>query len=209
MTMLAGGRGAVRRRLARAMPRRQAGAPRHRQRAVAVIAGVSTAFVVGGWIGALAGAAVAFAAGQLARRLQPPAGLAEMRRSGDELPLALDLLAAALRSGAPPDAAAAAVSDAIGGPLGDRLGHVARALQLGADPAEAWQHLGPLAGADRLARAAVRSSTSGAAAAGSLARLADDLRADRAVAVEAAATACRRAAGVAAGAVLSAGLCAR
>jgi len=92
-----------------------------------------------------------------------------------------------LRAGAPIDRAAAAVADALGGPLGVRLQRTARSLRLGAEPAEAWQHLAGVDGADRLIAAAVRSSASGGALAGALGRLADDLRADRALAVEAAA----------------------
>ncbi|HYN96013.1 MAG TPA: type II secretion system F family protein, partial [Pilimelia sp.] len=76
---------------------------------------------------------------------------------------------------------------ALGGPLGVRLATVGRALRLGADPAEAWVHLSAVPGADRLVAAAVRSSASGGSLAGGLARLADDLRADRTVAAEAAA----------------------
>jgi pilus assembly protein TadC len=74
-------------------------------------------------------------------------------------------------------------------------------LRLGAGPAEAWGHLSDVAGAPRVVAAAVRSSASGGALAGALTRLADDLRADRAVAVEAAA----RRAGVLV--VLPLGLC--
>jgi pilus assembly protein TadC len=60
-------------------------------------------------------------------------------------------------------------------------------MRLGAPPDEAWAHLAPVAGADRLIRAAVRSHQSGTALAGALSRVADDLRADRATATEAAA----------------------
>lgn len=181
------GRGAVRRRLARTTRRRHGATAPDRRRAVAALIGVATALILGGWLGALAGIAAAVLSGRLLRCLQLPAGLLELRRASDELPLALDLLAATLRSGAPPDHAAAAVAEAVGGPLGDRLAHVARALRLGADAAEAWRHLGRLPGADRLSRAAVRSSSSGAATAAAVGRLADDLRAERVVAAEAAA----------------------
>jgi pilus assembly protein TadC len=60
-------------------------------------------------------------------------------------------------------------------------------LQLGGTPAEAWAQLAQVEGAARLVRAAVRSAEHGSALAGALGRLADDLRADRAVAIEAAA----------------------
>jgi pilus assembly protein TadC len=150
-------------------------------------AGLAVAVLVGGWFGLLLGCAAATGAHRVLRRLEPASVRAERTRTEAELPLAADLLAAGLRSGAPADRAVAAVADALGGPLGERLGRVARALRLGADPAEGWAHLGSVAGAERMARAAVRSSASGAALAGALTRLADDLRADRGVAAEAAA----------------------
>jgi pilus assembly protein TadC len=122
------------------------------------------------------------------RRRREPAGVGRDRLAATaDLPLGADLLAAALRAGAPVDRAAAAVADALGGPLGDRLARTARSLRLGAGPPEAWAHLSDVPGAGRLVAAAVRSSASGGALAGALGRLADDLRSDRRVAAEAAA----------------------
>jgi pilus assembly protein TadC len=135
------------------------------------------------------------------RHMETPAVRAERVACRNDLPLAADLLAAALRSGASTDRAVAAVSDALGGPLGVRLTRTARSLRLGAAPTEAWEHLAGVPGADRLVAAAVRSSSSGVALAGALGRLSDDLRADRAVAAEASA----RRAGVLV--VLPLGLC--
>src|SRR5262249_11326846 len=60
-----------------------------------------------------------------------------------------------------------------------------RALRLGATADEAWSYLGDVAGATRVVRAARRSQHSGAAFAGSLQRVADDLRADRLIAADA------------------------
>jgi Flp pilus assembly protein TadB len=91
----------------------------------------------------------------------------------------------ALRGGTPVDRAAAAVATAVPAPLGDRLQQAARLLELGATPAEAWDQLATVAGADRVIRAAVRSADHGGALAGALSRLAEDLRADRAAAAEA------------------------
>lgn len=145
------------------------------------------AVLVGGWLGLLVGAGLAAALDQGLRRLPPGSERTRRRAGAADLPLAADLLAVALRGGAPVDRATAEVADALPGPLGDRLARVARVLRLGGTPAEAWQQLGPVEGADRMIRAAVRSAEHGSALAGALARLADDLRADRAVAVEAAA----------------------
>ncbi|GAA4693218.1 type II secretion system F family protein [Phytohabitans rumicis] len=176
----------VRRRLAAlsVRARRRRPAP---IRAAAGLGGLAVAVVVGGWPGLVVGCAVAIALDRLLRRLEPAEVRARRLREVADLPLAADLMAAGLRAGAPVDRAAAAVAEAIGGPLGERLVRVARSLRLGAEPEEAWVHVRGVAGAERMARAAVRSSASGAALAGSFVRLADDLRADRAVATEAAA----------------------
>jgi Flp pilus assembly protein TadB len=166
---------------------RLTGRVRDPRRPLAAAAGGAVALLVGGWPGLACGIVAALVADRLLRRLEPPSARAERTACVADLPLAADLLAAALRSGAPVDRAVGAVAAALGGPLGGRLGRTARSLRLGADPPEAWEHLAGVPGSDRLTAAAVRSTASGAALAGALTRIADDLRADRAVAVEAAA----------------------
>jgi pilus assembly protein TadC len=157
-----------------------------RTRLGAGLAGLATAVVVGGWFGVLAGAVVAVAADQGLRRLEPAAHRRRRLAEAAQLPLAADLLAVVLRGGAPAEAASLAVAEALPGPLGDRLARVGRALSLGAAPARAWAELAPVAGAGRMVRAAVRSAEHGSALADALGRLAADLRADRAIEVEAA-----------------------
>ncbi|GAB2929286.1 hypothetical protein GCM10027280_15990 [Micromonospora polyrhachis] len=178
----------VRRRLARLGIRRTG--PRRLPdliRLGAFLGGLTVAVVAGDWTGVLVGVLVAVVLERLLRRFEPAAVRARRLREAADLPLAADLLAAALRAGAPVDRAVLAVAEALAGPLGERLARVGRTMLLGGGPEEAWSHLAPVAGADRLTAAAVRSAASGAALAGALARLADDLRADRAVAAEAAA----------------------
>jgi Flp pilus assembly protein TadB len=175
-------------------------------RMAAGLVGLAVEVLAGGWLGVLAGAAAAVALDRGLRRLEPAAARKARRLAeAAELPLAADLLAVAMRGGAPVDHATAAVADAMPGPLGDRLARVARMLRLGGTPAEAWAQLATAddaaPGAERLVRAAVRSAEHGSALAGALERLADDLRADRAIATEAAA---RRAAVLI---VLPLGLC--
>ncbi|WP_326561381.1 type II secretion system F family protein [Micromonospora sp. NBC_01796] len=153
----------------------------------ALLGGVAVVVVLGGWTGAVAGVLAGIVSDRLLRRLEPASARRLRLREVADLPLGADLLAAALRAGAPVDRAVLSVAEALGGPLGDRLHRVGRTLRLGGEPAEAWAHLGSVPGGDRLTAAAVRTSTSGAALAGALTRLADDLRADRAVTVEAAA----------------------
>jgi Flp pilus assembly protein TadB len=155
--------------------------------ALAVLAGLVVAVCLWAWWSVPVGAVVAVAALRATRRLTPPAERAAQRRATADLPLAADLLAAALRAGAPVDQAVAAVAEALGGPLGARFDRAARSLRMGGSAAEAWAHVDDVPGGQRLAAAARRSSSSGGALAGACARLADDLRADRAVAVQAAA----------------------
>nr|WP_250029183.1 type II secretion system F family protein [Actinoplanes maris] len=187
----AGGR-AARRRVARlraalVSPRSGPGGTRRTRILLAVGAGLAVAGFFGTWWGVVLGVAGGLGAERFLRRREPTHVRQERRAAAADLPLGADLLAAALRAGAPVDGAAAAVADALDGPLGTRLLRTARSLTLGAAPAEAWAHLAEIPGADRLIAAAVRTSASGGALAGALGRLADDLRADRAVAIEAAA----------------------
>ncbi|WP_438870635.1 type II secretion system F family protein [Paractinoplanes bogorensis] len=154
---------------------------------LSVIAGLTVAGYFGTWWGAVAGVAAGVGVERYLRKREPARVREERRAAAADLPLGADLLAAALRAGSPVDGAAGAVADALDGPLGTRLRRTARSLALGATPAEAWGHLDGVPGADRLVAAAIRTSASGGALAGALGRLADDLRADRAVAVEAAA----------------------
>jgi pilus assembly protein TadC len=195
------GRQATARRLTRVALTRAIPAAGNRAALLPVAAALAVAGVIGRWwaipIGVLAGLGTQ----RILRHRGAAAARADRRCAVADLPLCADLLAAALRAGAPVDRAAEAVADALGGPLGDRLGRTARSLRLGAGPAEAWAHLAEVPGANRLVAAAVRSSTSGGALAGALNRLSDDLRSDRSVAAEAAA---RRAAVLI---VLPLGLC--
>jgi pilus assembly protein TadC len=141
--------------------------------------------LVGGWWGLGVAVAVGAVLDRGLRRLEPAAQRRQRLGEAADLPLAADLLAVVLQSGTPVDRATSEVARALPGPLGDRLHRVARLLQLGAPAQEAWAQLAPVPGADRLVRAAVRSADHGAALAGALRRLADDLRADRAIEVEA------------------------
>ena len=154
---------------------------------IAAAAGLAVLAVIGRWWAVPFGVAAAIGVDQFLRRREPAELRAARLRAVADLPLGADLLAAVLRAGAPVDRSVSAVAAALGGPLGTRLDRVGRSLRLGAEPSEAWAHLADVPGAERLVAAAVRSSASGGALAGALTRLADDLRGDRSVAVEAAA----------------------
>ncbi|NVI89107.1 type II secretion system F family protein [Actinomadura sp. BRA 177] len=165
--------------------------------AAGVLCLVTLGGLTGGVVGVFAAVAVWFSFGRI--------GSAQRRRRRSrliaDLPVAVDLLAACLRGGAPWQDAVAAVADAVGGPLGDELRAVSVQIRLGADPTEAWLALTKEPMLAPLARTAVRAASTGAALAPTLSRLARDQR--RVARTEAAARA--RAAGIRALAPL--GLC--
>jgi len=153
----------------------------------ALAAGGGVAFAVGGGrIGVVLGALAAGGCFVLLGRAEPAHVRRERARARSDLPFAADLLAAALRAGAPPDRAAVAVGQVLGGPVGERLVRAGRALRLGAAPETAWGHLADLPGGARFARAAARSAEHGLALTRTLDRQASDLRVARAAAATAA-----------------------
>jgi Flp pilus assembly protein TadB len=150
-------------------------------------AGLLAAAIVGGWPGAVAGLAVAILLWRVLPRLPSRAERVTHQRAVNDLPLAADLVAAALRAGATPERAARETGAAIGGPVGERLERAGHSIRLGEPAATAWECLSDLPGADRFVRAAAHSTESGAALAGALTRLADDLRSAQIARAEAAA----------------------
>src|SRR2546430_3087508 len=143
--------------------------------------------LVGGWSGLVVGLVPAVVLGRYLPRLEPAGRRRERERAAQDLPYAVDLLAAALRAGLPTDRAVREVADALDGPVGVRLGRVAGSLSLGLTPVQAWQPLHDLPAGTRLSAAVVRSADSGAALAGAFTRLADDLRTARLATAESAA----------------------
>ena len=146
-------RGSARRRLSRLWPvreqrsghgyaaRPEPAAGQRSRIAIAAAAGVAVAGLIGTWWGVPIAAVVGVGAEWFLQRREPAKARQERLTAAADLPLGADLLAAALRAGAPMDRAAAAVAEALGGPLGERLQRTARSLRLGADPDEAWVHL--------------------------------------------------------------------
>ncbi|WP_030599792.1 type II secretion system F family protein [Streptomyces fulvoviolaceus] len=145
-------------------------------------AGVACAawVLVGGVAGVVLGLVVA--AGLWRWRLRQPAttGAAEAdaREAAGQLPLAADLLAACIAAGAGPVIAAQAVGEALGGPVGEALARGAAEVRLGGEPGEAWRRLASVPGAGALARLLERAGVSGLPAAGPVAGIAADARAD-------------------------------
>lgn len=143
------------------------------------------------WAALLLAAALLVGAGP--RRIQGSAGTAAASPGLRADPLAaascFDVLAACLSAGMATAAAAAAAADLAPPALADQLTRAAHLLALGAESERAWAD--PGASGDRhgavLARLARRSASSGAALAGSVAELADQVRVDAGSAADAAA----------------------
>jgi len=161
--------------------RQPTGAAARRRHAVAasLLAGVVVAVLVGGVPGMVVGAVAGLLLGRWLRQLEHRPGVQRGAAARQALPLAVDLVAACVASGAAPSRAVAAVSAAVGPPLSDVLGPVARQLALGTDPAAAWgsavadPELGDAV--VPLARVLGRSGT-GARSAAALGRLSRELR---------------------------------
>ncbi|GAB3813923.1 type II secretion system F family protein [Kribbella italica] len=112
-------------------------------------------------------------------RLEPAATRKRNARLAADLPLAVDLLAACLRAGRPPQAAIATVSRAIDGPLATLLAELEHRLDLGADPIDAWDTLRQEPTCAPFARAVQRALRSGAPLATTLEAQSADLRQSR------------------------------
>jgi Flp pilus assembly protein TadB len=142
-----------------------------------VLAGIALGVVVHPPIGVLVGVVTGVLLDRWLHRL-PRRGQAERaeRRAAD-LPLVADLLAAALLSGATPEAALLAVGEAVRPSIGSELVTAAHALGSGASAEEAWAFASPdLSG---LADVFLRSAASGTPVAPALATFADQCRAVR------------------------------
>jgi Flp pilus assembly protein TadB len=137
--------------------------------------------LVGGFAGVVVGLAGAAGMRQWRRWAESrPEAEFDEAEAARQLPLAADLLAACIAAGAGPVGAARAVGEALGGPVGERLARGAAEVRLGGEPADAWRGLASIPGAAALARLLERAGESGLPAAGPVARLAADVRADRA-----------------------------
>ncbi|MFI7498994.1 type II secretion system F family protein [Streptomyces sp. NPDC049687] len=136
--------------------------------------------VVGGVLGVVVGAIGAVALWRWRSRQQAAGTVSEAdaQLAARQLPLAADLLAACIAAGAGPVIAAQAVGEALGGPVGEGLARGAAEIRLGGEPATAWRSLACAPGAAALSRLLERADVTGLPAAGPVARLAADARAD-------------------------------
>ncbi|MBB5787595.1 type II secretion system F family protein [Jiangella mangrovi] len=142
----------------------------------AVVAALGAFWLLEGVLGLVAGAGVGVAAWYGLGRLEPASRRRDRERVVAMLPLAADLLAAALAAGGPPTVAAETVGAAIGGPLGRALVDAAAAASVGVEPGRAWSDLAADPAVRPLARALTAALTRGTSPSPVLTRVAADAR---------------------------------
>lgn len=156
-------------------------------RAVLCLAvGAASGLLVGGWRPGSVVWGVAFAAGASWVLRRGPVATARKKQQAvaTDLPFLVLLLASGLRSGAAAGAALRLACEASPGPAADRLRPLTARLAWGVDPAEVWDELArdPVLGV--LGRRLARAHRTGAAVAEAVTDLAEELAAERRLAVE-------------------------
>ena len=141
--------------------------------------GSAVAVLVGGFIGAVGGVLAVPVSVAVIRRLSSPSHRVHQLALGRQSPLACDLMATVLSSGADPVSSLGAVARAVGDPLGEVLLDVQAQLVLGAEARSAWAGAAENEGLAVIASAMVRATESGAPLADALRRAASDLRLSR------------------------------
>ena len=174
-------RRADRRRWASLLPARERPAERTAASALlpnlaAAALGVAVVVLVGGPAGVLLGTVTVPTVIVGLRYLTSSGSRARAVALGQQAPLACDLLAAVLASGADPVSAVSAVSAGVGEPLRSCLAEVEARLRLGSEARTAWAPLLDVPALEPIAAAMVRSAETGAPLADALRRAGGDLR---------------------------------
>ena len=141
----------------------------------AVGAGVGAWLFVGGPVGPVAGVVAAGVAWRVLTGVEAPASRRDREQVERTLPHLIDLYASTLRAGAEPVAGLAQVCAALPGPAARRLAPVVEQARWGASAVDAWDSVARDEALAPLARAMVRSQTSGASVVLAVERLADEL----------------------------------
>lgn len=157
-------------------PRRTRPRPPRLHRLATAVAALGLLLTAGVPWGIPLAAVAVFAIPRALSRLEPAAARQRTAQVAHDLPLAVDLLAACLRAGRPPQQALITVAAAVRGPLADLFTEVAHHLALGTDPEDAWSHLRAEPACAPFARAIDRSLRSGSPLSKTLEHLADDTR---------------------------------
>lgn len=126
-----------------------------------------------GWVAAVLTGGVLW---RVLGRVESPQAVRRRRGLEQDLPVAVDLLVGAFRTGAAPAPALALVAAALPGAVADELSAPCRRLALGAEPGQVWRELGEHPQLGPLGRALARAHESGASVVGAGERLADELR---------------------------------
>jgi Flp pilus assembly protein TadB len=179
--------GLSRLRATRAAPAASARPPSPEALHLAAAAGAAAAvvLVVPGTFGAAAAVAVAAVVWRRSRHWESAAVRRRRARLEGDLPHVVDLLVAALSSGAAPGEALARVAAVTAAPMSEELTSWVARLRLGADPVTVWRGMARHPQLGRLGVTLERSAESGAPVVAALTRLAEDLRARRRADVEA------------------------
>jgi Flp pilus assembly protein TadB len=159
--------------------------PSHRL--AAGLAALAVAVVLDGAVGVVAGVGAGLVLDRWLPGLEPRSVRVRRERITADIPVAADLLAACLLAGSPPVDAVDAVSDAVGGPLGDELRRVVALLRLGGDPVRSWLALESEPALAGMGRSFARAAEGGTTLADAVVRVADEQRAARRYAASAAA----------------------
>lgn len=151
---------------------------------VATGAGLAAWGFVGGSFGSVAGTVGALAAWFVLAGAEPTGVRREREEVARELPHLVDLFASTLRAGADPVAGLEAVCRALPGPAAARLAPVIDRGRWGSPPEEVWKSVADDEALAPLARAMVRSESSGASVVDVVERLADELEGEALAAAE-------------------------
>ena len=156
--------------------RRSAGSSGLRLRPLAAVGvGVGAWLFVGGPLGPVAAVVAGGASWRVLTGVEAPSSRREREEVERTLPHLIDLFASTLGAGAEPVAGLAQVCAALPGPAARRLAPVVEQARWGASGVEAWAAVAHDEALAPLARAMVRSQTSGASVVLAVERLADEL----------------------------------
>lgn len=147
-------------------------------------AGLAAWAFVGGPVGPVVGMVGALGSWLVLARAEPSAVRREREEVARELPHLVDLFASTLRAGAEPSAGLEAVCRALPGPAAARLAPVVDQGRWGASAGEVWRSVVDDEALGPLARAMVRSESSGASVVDVVERLADELESEALAAAE-------------------------
>jgi Flp pilus assembly protein TadB len=145
----------------------------------ATLAGLVGLTWVAGWAGVVMAAAAAAAVWRWAGRAEPSGVRRARARARAELPHLVILFGAALKAGAAPGPALELVCHAVPGPAADALEAATARLALGGDPATVWAELSRDPELAALGRCLARAHATGSPVAEAVARLGQELAADR------------------------------